>query len=170
MTCYTVVDSSGMELLHPLREGRWAPQIGQQGKSQRRGIVGVKMCWIINQDGGVVHWQGTTANACDHVFWPLLKQYEAPTITLSELGFRAQDGVPEKVKLCQKRTWSERGRSETICSLVSESGALKQLFHRQEVPLEAPLCDLAVVFNLLLAMAGTPAAHRMLPVLKDFAL
>jgi len=170
VTFYTVVDSYGIELIHPIREGRSQQQIGKKGKSNRRWIVGVKLCWIINQDGRVVNWQWTTANACDNVFLPLLKQYEAQTITLSDLGFRSKDGVPENVKRCPKRTWNERGMIETIFSFVTEVCALKKLFHRAEVHLEAHLCYLAVVFNLLLTIAGTPTAQQMLPVLKDFAL
>jgi hypothetical protein len=50
LTFYTVVDSYGIELLHPIREGRSTQQIGKKGKTNRRWIVGVKMCWIINQD------------------------------------------------------------------------------------------------------------------------
>lgn len=117
----------------------------------------------------MVNWQWSTANACDNVFLPLLEQYETQTITLSDLGFRCKDGVPENLKLCAKRTWNERGIIETIFSFLTEVCLLKKLFHRKEVHLEAHLCYLAVVFNLLLTIAGTPTAAQMLPVLKDFA-
>ena len=41
-TFFTVTDSYGIELIHPMREGRSAQQIGKKGKSNRRWIVGVK--------------------------------------------------------------------------------------------------------------------------------
>lgn len=40
-----VVDSYGIALLHPLREGRSPQQIGRKGKSNHRWIVGGKLCW-----------------------------------------------------------------------------------------------------------------------------
>lgn len=165
-----MVDSYGIELIHPIHEGRSEQQIGKKGKSNRRWIVGVKMCWIINQDGGVVNWQWATANACDNVFLPLIEQYEAQTITLSNLGFRAKDGVLENLKLCQKRTWNECGLIETIFSFLTNVCALKKLFHRSEWHLEAHLSYLIVLFNVLLEIAAAPQGKQMLPVLKDFAL
>jgi hypothetical protein len=169
-TFFTVTDSYGIELIHPIREGRSEKQIGRKGKSNRRWIVGVKMCWIVNQNGRVVDWQWSTANECDNCFLPLIAQYEAQTITLSDLGFRCKDGVPENLKLCQKRTWNERGIIETIFSFLTGVCSLKKLFHRSEWHLEAHLSYLVVLFNVLLEMAGTPTGNQMLPALKDFAL
>src|SRR3712207_3476983 len=43
-TLLSVADSYGIELLHPIREGRSSPrQIGRKGKSNHRGIVGGKL-------------------------------------------------------------------------------------------------------------------------------
>ena len=44
-----VVDSYGIELLHPMREGRSRQQIGRKGKSNHRWIVGGKLCVLLNQ-------------------------------------------------------------------------------------------------------------------------
>jgi hypothetical protein len=164
-TFFTVI-----ELIHPMREGRSEKQIGKKGKSNRRWIVGVKMCWIVNQDGRVVDWQWATANECDNCFLPLLERYEGQTITLSDLGFRCKDGVPDNLKLCEKRTWNERGIIETIFSFLTNVCALKKLFHRREWHLEAHLSYLVVLFNVLLEIAEAPQGKHILPVLKDFAL
>lgn len=169
-TFFTVTDSYGIELIHPIREGRSEQQIGRKGKSNRRWIVGVKMCWIVNQDGRVVDWQWATANACDNCFLPLIAQYEEHTITLSDLGFRSKDGVPSNLKLCPKRRWNERGIIETIFSFLTNVCSLKKLFHRQEWHLEAHLSYLVVLFNVLLEIAEAPQGSQILPVLKDFAL
>jgi hypothetical protein len=169
-TFFTVTDSYGIELIHPMREGRSEQQIGKKGKSNRRWIVGVKMCWIVNQDGRVVDWQWTTANECDNCFLPLIQQYEGRTITLSDLGFRCKDGVPENLKLCQQRTWNERGLIETIFSFLTNVCSLKKLFHRTEWHLEMHLSYLVVLFNVLLEIAAAPQGKHILPVLKDFAL
>ena len=51
-----VVDSYGIELIHPVREGRSPSQIGKKGKSNYRWIVGVKLCLALNNLGLVVAW------------------------------------------------------------------------------------------------------------------
>ena len=45
-----VIDSYGIGLIHPVREGRSCQQIGRKGPSNRRWIVGGKLCLIVNQD------------------------------------------------------------------------------------------------------------------------
>jgi hypothetical protein len=55
-TFFTVLDSYGIELIHPIREGRSPHQIGKKGKSNWRWIVGMKLCWLINDRGQVVAW------------------------------------------------------------------------------------------------------------------
>ena len=50
-TFFTVIDSYGIELIHPIREQRSAQQIGKKGQSNWRWIVGVKLCWLINDWG-----------------------------------------------------------------------------------------------------------------------
>ena len=46
-----VVDSYGIELIHPIREGRSPQQMGRKGLSNHRWIVGGKLCLIVNQWG-----------------------------------------------------------------------------------------------------------------------
>jgi hypothetical protein len=53
-TFLTVVDTYGIELIHPRREGRSAQQIGKKGKSNGRWIVGVKLAWLITDRGGAI--------------------------------------------------------------------------------------------------------------------
>jgi hypothetical protein len=64
---FTVIDSYGIELIHPIREGRSEQQIGKKGKSNWRWIVGMKLCWLINDNGQVVSWDWGTANVHDQV-------------------------------------------------------------------------------------------------------
>jgi hypothetical protein len=51
-----MIDSYGIELLHPRREGRCDKQIGGKGSSNRRWIVGGKLCLLLNHLGLVVDW------------------------------------------------------------------------------------------------------------------
>jgi len=55
-TVLGVADSYGIELLHPIREGRSARQIGRKGKSNHRWIVGGKLAYVLNQLGLIVAW------------------------------------------------------------------------------------------------------------------
>ena len=50
-TFFSVIDSYGIELIHPIREGRSKQQIGKKGKSNWRWIVGLKLCWLIDGRG-----------------------------------------------------------------------------------------------------------------------
>jgi hypothetical protein len=51
-----LIDSFGIELIHPRREGRSDQQIGRKGTSNRRWIVGGKLCVLLNHLGLVVNW------------------------------------------------------------------------------------------------------------------
>ena len=50
-----VIDTYGIELIHPMREGRSPQQIGRKGLSNHRWIVGGKLCLLLNQCI-VGHW------------------------------------------------------------------------------------------------------------------
>ncbi len=63
-----VVDTYGIELIHPRREGRSPQQIGRTGLSNHRWIVGSKLCLLLNQWGLIVGWACATANVADTTF------------------------------------------------------------------------------------------------------
>jgi len=48
-TVLGVIAPYGIELLHPLREGRSPQQIGRKGLSNQRWIVGGKLCLLLQQ-------------------------------------------------------------------------------------------------------------------------
>lgn len=52
-TLLGVIDSDGIELIHPLREGRSSRQIGRKGIPNHRWIVGYKLCLWVNQWSGI---------------------------------------------------------------------------------------------------------------------
>jgi hypothetical protein len=53
-TVLGVIDTYGIELIHPMREGRSPQQIGRKGLSNPRWIVGGKLCLLLNQWGLIV--------------------------------------------------------------------------------------------------------------------
>ena len=64
-TVLGVIDTYGIELIHPMREGRSPQQIGRKGLSNHRWIVGGKLCLLLNQYGLVVAWACDTANVAE---------------------------------------------------------------------------------------------------------
>jgi len=74
-TVLGVIDTYGIELLHPMREGRSPQQIGRKGLSNHRWIVGGKLCLLLNQWGLVVGWACATANVADNTFQWLIQPH-----------------------------------------------------------------------------------------------
>jgi hypothetical protein len=149
---FTVLDSYGIELIHPIREGRSPRQVGKKGKSNWRWIVGMKLCWLINKCGEVVVWGWDTANVHDQTFLPLIEPFVGQTIVLADTGFADADGVPANLKLCPRGTWNERMLIETVLSLVTTVCGLKKVFHRSLQHFVARLAYVAAMFNSLLAL------------------
>src|SRR2546427_10974116 len=81
-TVLGVIDTYGIELIHPIREGRSPQQIGRKGLSNHRWIVGGKRCLLLNQWGLVVAWDCGTANVADTTFQWLIRQFEEHMIVL----------------------------------------------------------------------------------------
>jgi hypothetical protein len=67
-TVLGVIDTYGIELIHPMREGRSPQQSGRKGLSNHRWIVGGKLCLLLNQWGLIVAWECATANVVDNTF------------------------------------------------------------------------------------------------------
>lgn len=169
---FTVIDSYPIELLFPLREGRSPAQIGKKGKDTGRWSVGIKLCWILNEQGQVVTWDWDTMNVHDHVFHPVMERMQGESIVLADWGFRSQEGVPENCKLCKKGTWNERMRVETAFSMVTVVCHLKKLYHRVKSYVRAHLASVAAMFNTLLTLFHQihPSADPFQMSIAEFSL
>src|SRR5919202_4344141 len=152
-TFFTVIDTYGIELLHPWRYGRSARQVGKKGFSNHRWIVGLKLCWLINCRGEVVAWDWNTANTADQRFAPVAAPFEGLTITLADQGFNAVDR-PANLKLCARGEWNERMLIESVLSLVHRVCRLKYLWHRTRPYLAMHLAYVAALFNALLTLTA----------------
>jgi hypothetical protein len=151
-TFFTVVDSFPVELIFPVREGRSKQQVGRKSKDKGRWSIGVKLCWIINDRGRVVAWKWLPMNAHDQQFNDEIEKLNGQTISLSDLGFRCAEGIPENLKLCEKNTWNERMIVETVFSLLTVVCDMKKIFHRLADYIEARFAYAAAMFNVLLAL------------------
>lgn len=151
-TFFTVADSFPIELLFPIREGCSAQQVGKKNTDKGRWSIGIKLCWILNNLGRVVGWKWLPMNAHDQDFNTQIEQLAGHTITLTDLGFRCKDGLPDNLKLCPKGTWNERMLVETAFSLLTVVCHMKKLFHRLADYIEAHLAYAMTMFNVLLAL------------------
>lgn len=172
-TFFTVIDTYGIELLHPWRYGRSPRQVGKKGYSNHRWIVGLKLCWLINARGEVVAWDWSTANTADQHFAAVAAPFAERTITLADVGFNAVDRPPN-LKLCARGEWNERMLIETVLSLVHRVCRLKYLWHRTRPYLDMHLAYVAALFNALLALNAqldpTPSENPAWPHIAQYAL
>ena len=91
-----MVDSFGIELIHPRREGRSDKQIGKKGKSNHRWIVGVKLCLVLDHLGRVMDWAVDTANVYDATFQPLIKRYQKTMLILEDNAYSRGQRLPRQ--------------------------------------------------------------------------
>lgn len=99
------MDSYGIELRHPRREGRSKAQIGKKGYSNHRFIVGAKFCPIVNQDGLICDWNYGDANLHDTEFHPLIEKFKDKMHLFGDSGFHKsvkRGGDPENLTICER--------------------------------------------------------------------
>jgi hypothetical protein len=152
-----VIDSYGVELIHPVREGRSPRQVGRKGLSNRRWIVGGKLCLLLNQDGLAVAWDCATANVSDIHFQPLIKRFEQEMVVLSDTGFHATAGDPQNLKVCRRKTWQVRMVIETVLSMLTLVNHFKHVMHRVWSYFEMRLAYTVSMFNVLAQWYGLQA-------------
>ncbi|MGH2689705.1 MAG: transposase [Actinomycetota bacterium] len=149
-----VIDSYGIELIHPAREGRSPKQIGKKGISNYRWIVGGKLCMALNHLGLVTAWDCDTANVHDTRFQHLIRQFEEEMVILADMGFHAKAGDPSNLKLCKPKEWNERMVVETVLSMLSLVCHFKKVMHRVWDYFRARLAFTMAAFNLLVQWNG----------------
>jgi hypothetical protein len=153
-TVLGVADSYGIELIHPIREGRSARQIGKKGLSNYRWIVGGKLCLVLNQWGLIAQWDCATTNVQDIHFHPLIAQFKEQMVILTDMGFHAKEGDPSNLKLCQRGTWNDRMMIETVFSMLTLVSHFKKMTHRVWAYFKARLAYTVAAFNILVQWNG----------------
>jgi len=150
----SILDSFGVELIHPIREGRSASQIGKKGLSNHRWIVGVKMCWLITPEGRVIDWGWETANNHDQVFRDIPALWNEQTTILTDNGFRKRGEEMANLRFCQHGERNDRMVVERVFSMITVVNHFKKIFHRAEPYLQARFGYLAAMFNCFFDLAG----------------
>src|SRR5438128_8362636 len=171
-TVLGVIDTYGIALLHPMREGRSPKQIGHKGLSNHRWIVGGTLCLVLNQYGLVVAWDCATAHVADNTFQGLIRQFEDQMIILSDSAFHAAAGDPTNLKLCPRGQWEDRILVETVLSMLTLVCHLKKVMHRGWAYFQARLAFTMAAFNVLVQWHGfQPNASGFVPLsIAEFSL
>jgi hypothetical protein len=81
--------------------------------------VGIKRCWLLNEQGQVVVWDWASMNVHDQQLHPVIERVNGQSIVLADSGFRSVEGFPDNCKRCAKGTWNERMCIETARSAIS---------------------------------------------------
>src|SRR6267378_5595332 len=118
-TVLGVIDTYGIELIHPMREGRSPQQMGRKGLSNHRWIVGGKLCLLLTQYGLVVGWDCATAHVVDNTLQWLIRHVDGRMIVLSDTAFHAAEGDPTNLTLCPRGAWEDRMLVETVLSMLT---------------------------------------------------
>lgn len=150
-----LIDTYGIELLHPRREGRSERQIGKKGLSNRRWIVGGKLCFVLNHLGLIVDWDVDTANVYDgSAFQEIAERNAVRMVLFSDEGFVKQDWHPENVRICQRGEWNTRMIVETVLSMLTVVCHFKKVMHRVWAYFQSRLAYTMAMFNLLVQWDG----------------
>ncbi len=158
-TLFGVVDSYGIELVHPWRERRTQREVAPKGLSNHRcgrplGRVGAKLAVVTNDMGQIASFEVAGANVHDTSFHPLIEHCNQTMIVLADKGFKAKEHNPANLKIFPKGEWNERMIVETVFSLFTVILHMKKLTHRFLAPLKARLAYTCAVFNLCTAWNG----------------
>ena len=171
-TVLGVIDTYGIELIHPMREGRSPQQIGRKGLSKHRWIVGGTRCLLLNQWGLIVGWECATAHVAENPLQWLIRPFDGRMIVLSDTAFHATEGDPSNLTLCQRGAWQDRLLVETVLSMLTLVCHGKKVMHRVWTSFHARLAFTMAAFNVLVQWHGLqPTASGFVPLsIAEFSL
>ena len=152
-----VIDTYGIEWIHPRREGRSERQAGKKGISNRRWIVGGKLCMRVNHLGEIVNWDCDTANVYDGShFQHIVEGVSDQMVVFADRGFAKVDWCPPNLRICQRGEWNDRMLIETILSMLTRVCHLKKVAHRRWGYFKTRLAFTMAVFNLWVQWEDLP--------------
>ena len=150
-----VIDTYGIELIHPRREGRSSGQIGKKGISNQRWIVGGKLCLLVNHLGLIVDWDCDSANVYDGSrFQHLVESVRDQMVVFADTGFVKVDWLAPNLRICRRGEWNSRMLIETILSMLTQVCHLKRVTHRCWAYFKTRLAFTMALFNLLVQWEG----------------
>lgn len=152
---FGVIDSYGIELIHPRRAGRSAKQIGKKGLSNKRWIVGGKLCLLLNHLGLIVDWAVATANVYDgSAFQEMVDAVADQMVVLADEHFKKKGWFPTNLKVCPRGTWNDRMLGETVLSMLTVVCHFKKVSHRVWAYFKSRVGFTMALFNILVQWHG----------------
>jgi hypothetical protein len=151
-TFFNSMDTFGIEIIRPIREGRstQSAAVSRKGKSGHRWIIGRKICVRINEHGEIVLFDDDTANVCDQIFNHLAE--DPHSLTLADQGFRCAKGIPDTMKICARGQWNERMMVETLFSLWERICNAKRIFVRSVKGFKTRIAYLVAFTNIAIRL------------------
>ena len=150
-----VIDSYGIELIHPRREGRSDKQIGKKGLSNKRWIVGGKLCLLLNHIGLVVDWDVDTADVYDgSAFQQMVNDVAEDMLVFADAHFEKVGWCPPNLKICPRGTWNDRMMIETVLSMLTLVCHFKKVGHRVWSYFKSRVGYTMALFNILVQWNG----------------
>ena len=150
-----VIDAYGIELIHPIREGRSPGQLGRKGISNHRWIVGGKLCFVLNHLGLIVSWDCDTANVYDgSAFQALVDDLADEMLIFSDSAFEKVDWHPTNLRICRRGEWNVRMVVETVLSMLTYICDFKRSRHKVWDFFETKLAFTMAIFNILVQWHG----------------
>ena len=150
-----VIDSYGIELIHPRREGRSPQQLGKKGLSNKRWLVGCKLCLLLNHIGLVVGWDVATANVYDgSAFQHLVDAVAEDMLVFADSHFEKKGWDPPNLKICPRGTWNDRMMIETVLSMLTVVCHFKKVGHRAWDYFKSRVGYTMALFNILVQWHG----------------
>ena len=168
-----VVDTYGIELIHPRREGRSEQQMGRKGISNQRWMVGGKLCLLLDHLGQIVDWDCDTANVYDgSAFQHIVDGVSDQMVVFADMGFEKIDWHPSNLRLCQRGQWNDRMLIETILSMLTWVCHFKRVMHRGWEYFKTRVGFTMALFNLLVQWDGLePKSDGFVPLsIAQFSL
>ncbi len=126
-----------------------------EGVSNKRWIVGGKLCLVLNQFGLVVSWDCDTANVYDgSAFQDLVDDLEGTMIVFADMGFKKEGWEPNNLRLCRKGEWNPRMLVETVLSMLTYICDFKRSRHKIWDYFKAKVGYTMALFNILVQWHG----------------
>jgi len=166
------IDSYGSEFVHPIRERRTPKRYGKKGVSNKRWIVGGKVCIEVNRFGQIIDFDIAPANTHDSAFLELPGRVAHQSVILGDGHFHDKEGIATNVKVCRRGRWNERMVIETIFSMMTRLWGAKKRDTRSEKGHLTFWAYAVAAFNLLVSWDGMkPDENGFVPIsIKDFVL
>jgi hypothetical protein len=124
--------------------------MGKKGLSNKRWIVGGKLCFVLNHLGLFVDWDLDTAKVYDEaVFQALVERNHEKMALFADEGFVKKDWHPPNLKIFKRGEGNSRMMQETVLSMWTLVCHFKKIMHRAWVYFESRLAYTLALFNLL---------------------